>query len=80
MSSNNNTATVVMAFFVGAVVGATATLLLTPTSGREVRGKLAALGETSAEEVARLAREAKYRMSPKTNGPDYTYDGGDAWI
>jgi len=81
MSSNNNdTSSVVMAFVAGAALGAVAALLLTPASGREVRGKLVALGETSAEEMKRLAREAKFRMSPKTKAPDYKYDGGDAWI
>lgn len=81
MSANkNDVAAVLMAFVAGAAVGAAAALLLTPASGREVRGKLADLGETSAEEVKRLAREAKFRLSPKTKCADYRYDGGDAWI
>ena len=77
-TNNNNVATTVMAFFAGAVIGATAALLLTPASGCELRGKLADLA--SADELKRLAREAKFRMSPKTKGADYKYDGGDAWI
>lgn len=81
MSNNNNSsATFVMALFAGAAVGAVAALLLAPTSGRELRGKLAALGESSTDEVKRLAREAKFRVSPKSKCPDYKYDGGDAWI
>ena len=78
MSTTNKTT--VMAFFAGAVVGATAALLLAPTSGRELRGKIADLGETSADEVKRLAREAKFKVSPKSKCADYKYDGGDAWI
>ena len=78
MSTTNKTT--VMAFFAGAVVGATAALLLAPTSGRELRGKIADLGETSADEVKRLAREAKFQVSPKSKCADYKYDGGDAWI
>lgn len=78
MSTTNKTTA--MAFFAGAVVGVTAALLLAPTSGRELRGKIADLGETSADEVKRLAREAKFRMSPKSKCADYKYDGGDAWI
>ena len=81
MSSKNHEVTsVLLAFVAGAAIGATAALLLTPMSGREMRGKLADLGETSAEEVKRLAREAKFSLSPKSQSPDYKYDGGDAWI
>lgn len=78
MSTNHKTT--VLAFFAGAAIGATAALLLTPLSGRELRGKIADLGENSADEVKRLAREAKFRMAPKSKGDDYKYDGGDAWI
>ena len=78
MSTNNKST--VMAFFAGAAIGAAAALLLTPVSGRELRGKLADLGETSADEVKRLAREAKFRITPKTKCDDYKYDGGDAWV
>ena len=78
MSTNNKST--VLAFFAGAAIGATAALLLTPVSGRELRGKLADLGENSADEVKRLAREAKFRVSPKCKGDDYKYDGGDAWV
>ena len=78
MSTNNKTT--VLAFFAGAAIGATAALLLAPTSGRELRGKIADLGENSADKVQRLAREAKFQMTPKSRCDDYKYDGGDAWI
>lgn len=81
MSTNDNDKTsIVLAFVAGAAVGAAVALLFTPASGREVRGKLAELGESSAEQVKRLAREAKFQLSPKSKCPDYKYDGGDAWI
>ncbi len=81
MSTNNdNAAAAVIAFVSGAVIGAAAALLLAPAPGRETRGKLADLGETAAERVRRLAREAKFRATPKTKGADFEYDGGDAWI
>jgi hypothetical protein len=81
MSTNNdNAAAAVIAFVSGAVIGVAAALLLAPASGRETREKLADLRETASERVKRLAREAKFRVTPKTKGADYEYDGGDAWI
>jgi gas vesicle protein len=81
MSSNNdNAAAAVIAFVSGAVIGAAAALLLAPTPGREVREKISDFGETAADRVRRLAREAKFKVTPKTKTAGYEYDGGDAWI
>lgn len=81
MSTNNdNAAAAVIAFVSGAVIGVAAALLLAPAPGRELRGKLTDLGESAADRVKRAAREAKFRVGPKTKGADYEYDGGDAWI
>jgi gas vesicle protein len=81
MSTNNdNAAAAVIAFASGAVIGVAAALLLAPAPGREIRGRLNDLGETAADRVKRLAREAKFRVTPKTKGAEYEYDGGDAWI
>lgn len=81
MSTNNdNAAAAVIAFVSGTVIGAAAALLLAPTTGREIRGKLSDLGETATGRVKGIAREAKFRASSKTRGADYEYDGGDAWI
>lgn len=81
MSTNNdNAAAAVIAFVSGAVIGAAAALLLAPAPGREVREKLSGLGETAAEKMKRLAREAKFKVTPKTKAGGYEYDGGDAWI
>jgi gas vesicle protein len=80
MSNNNNAAAAVIAFVSGAVIGVTAALLLAPSPGREMREKLSGLGEDAAERMKRLAREAKFRVTPKSKGGNYEYDGGDAWI
>ena len=81
MSCNNdNAAAAIIAFVSGAVIGATAALLLTPTPGREVREKLSDLKESAAEKMKRLAREAKFRAAPRTKGDEFQYDGGDVWI
>ncbi|HIJ80170.1 MAG TPA: YtxH domain-containing protein [Desulfuromonadales bacterium] len=81
MSTNNdNAAAAVIAFVSGAVIGAAAALLLAPASGSEVREKLTGFGETAAERMKRLAREAKFKVTPRSKGGDFQYDGGDAWI
>jgi gas vesicle protein len=81
MSCNNdNAAAAIIAFVSGAVIGGAAALLLTPKPGHEVREKLSGLKESAAEKVKRYAREAKFKVTPKTKGGDFQYDGGDAWI
>lgn len=81
MSSNNdNAAAAVIAFVSGAVIGVAAALLLAPAPGREVREKLSDLGESAAEKMKRLAREAKFKVTPRTKSEGLQYDGGDAWI
>ncbi len=81
MSSNNdNAAAAVIAFVSGAVIGVAAALLLAPAPGCETREKLSGLGESAADRIKRLAREARFKASGKPKGGDYEYDGGDAWI
>jgi len=81
MSTNNdNAAAAVIAFVSGAVIGAAAALLLTPKPGSEVREKLTDLGESAAEKMKNIAREAKFKVTPRSKTGDYQYDGGDAWI
>lgn len=80
MSNSSNSAAAVIAFASGAIIGVAAALLLAPKPGREVREKLSDLGENAAEKVRRLAREAKFKVTPRTKGEGYQYDGGDAWI
>ena len=80
MSTNNNNAAAVIAFVSGAVIGVAAALLLTPAPGRDVREKLSGLGESAADKLKRLAREAKFQVTPRSKTEGYQYDGGDAWI
>jgi gas vesicle protein len=80
MSNNENAAAAVIAFASGAIIGSVAAILLTPKSGREVRASISSLGEDAAERVRHYAREAKFKVSPKTKTNDFSYDGGDAWI
>jgi gas vesicle protein len=80
MSTNSNNAAAVIAFVSGAVIGVAAALLLTPAPGREVREKLSDLGESAADKLKRLAREAKFQVTPRSKTEGYQYDGGDAWI
>ena len=81
MSNNNdNAAAAVIAFVSGAVIGVAAALLLAPAPGREVREKLSGLGEGAAVKMKRLAREARFQVTPRTKSGAYQYDGGDAWI
>jgi gas vesicle protein len=81
MSTNNdNAAAAVIAFVSGAVIGVAAALLLAPAPGRKVREKLSDMGEGAADRMKRLAREAKFKVTPRTKTEGYQYDGGDAWI
>ncbi|MDA8428051.1 MAG: YtxH domain-containing protein [Geobacteraceae bacterium] len=79
-NSNSNSAAAVIAFASGAIIGAVAALLLTPKPGRDVRDKLSDIGESAADKVRRMAREAKFKVTPRTKTDGYQYDGGDAWI
>ena len=79
-NSNSNSAAAVIAFASGAIIGAVAALLLTPKPGRDVRDKLSDISESAADKVRRLAREAKFKVTPRTKTEGYQYDGGDAWI
>lgn len=79
-NNNNNAAAAVIAFVSGAVIGAAAALFLAPAPGREMREKLSGFSGDAAERMKRFAREAKFKVTPKSKGGDYEYDGGDAWI
>lgn len=79
-TSNDNAAAAIIAFVSGAAIGAIAALLLAPTNGSQAREKLSGLGETAADKMKRLAREAKFKVTPRSKGGGYEYDGGDAWI
>ena len=80
MSNSNNAAAAVISFVSGAVIGVTAALLLAPAPGRETREKISDFGDSAAGRIKRLAREAKFKVTPRSKGGSYEYDGGDAWI
>ncbi len=81
MSNRNSIDTsAVVAFMAGAVIAAGVTLLLTPKTGSQVREKLGDVRENAIDKLRSCAREAKFKMSPKTKDGSFKYDGGDAWI
>ncbi len=75
-----STETTILAFFAGVVVAAGVTLLLTPRAGREIRETLGDVKEDAMDKLRRCAREAKFRVSPKTKEDAFYYEGGDCWI
>jgi hypothetical protein len=80
MNSRNSEVSAVLAFFAGAVVAAGVTLLLTPRAGREVREKIGDVKEEAVQKLKECAREAKFKVSPKTKEDAFFYEGGDCWI
>lgn len=72
--------TALLAFLAGAVIAAGVTLLLTPRTGREVRGKLGDLTEDAVQKLKETAREAKFKVAPKTREDAFKYDGGGCWV
>ena len=57
-----NTANILTAFVVGAVVGAGIALLTAPQSGRETREKLRDLADDAKEKIMSVADEAKEKI------------------
>ncbi len=80
MKSGRNESTAFLAFLAGAVVAAGITLLLTPKPGKEIREKLGDVSDDAVQKFRECAREAKFRVSPKTKEDAFYYEGGDCWI
>lgn len=80
MKNMGNETSAVLAFLTGAVLAAGLTLLLTPSPGRKVREKLGDVKEDAVQKIRDCAREAKFRVSPKTKPDAFYYEGGDCWI
>lgn len=70
----------VVAFIAGAAIAAGLTLLLTPRSGREIRGKLGDVTDEALQKLKEGAREAKFKVSKKTRPDAFYYDGGDFFV
>jgi gas vesicle protein len=80
MKNKNSETSVLLAFIAGAAVAAGVTLLLTPKAGKEVREKLGDVKEDAVQKIKECAREAKFRVGPKTKQDAFFYEGGDCWI
>jgi len=81
MANNRNTGNAALiAFLTGAVIAAGVSLLLTPKTGKEVRGKLGDAKDDALDKLKCCAKEAKFKVSRKTKEDAFQYDGGDCWI
>lgn len=63
----NRTGTIVISFLAGALVGATAALLLAPRSGKETREKIAEFGAELKEKISDLPEHLKEQAAPLVN-------------
>jgi hypothetical protein len=77
---NYSDVTVVAAFVAGAAIAAGLTLLLNPKTGTQMRESIGELKEEAVEKLKGCAREAKFKLSPKTKKDAFFYEGGDCWI
>jgi len=80
MSDCKGTESALVAFFAGAVIAAGITLLLTPRTGKEVREKIGAVTDEATQKIKDCAREAKFKVGPRTKADSFVYDGGSCWI
>jgi gas vesicle protein len=80
MKNKKSESSVFLAFLAGAAVAAGVTLLLAPRPGKEVREKLGDVKEDAVQKIKECAREAKFRVGPKTKQDAFYYEGGDCWI
>jgi gas vesicle protein len=78
-SKYSETATVA-AFVAGATIAAGLTLLLSPKSGREIRETISDIKEEALGKLKGCAREARFKIAPKTKSDEFRYEGGDCWI
>jgi hypothetical protein len=72
--------TALAAFVAGAALAAGVTLLLSPKTGRQIRENIGDIKEEAVEKLKVCAREAKFKLSPKTKPDAFVYEGGDCWI
>ncbi len=80
MSNMRDTEATLLAFVAGAALGAGMALLLTPKSGKEVRDKLGDVTDGAVQKIRDSAREAKFKISRKTDVDAFSYDGGDSFV
>ena len=80
MANMRDTEATLLAFVAGAALGAGMALLLTPKSGKEVREKLGDVTDGAMQKLKDSAREAKFKISRKTDADAFSYDGGDSFV
>ncbi|OGQ13024.1 MAG: hypothetical protein A2026_04065 [Deltaproteobacteria bacterium RBG_19FT_COMBO_46_12] len=61
--SGHSSGSIILAFFVGGVVGAGIALLMAPQAGKETRHKIKDLAEEAKEKAAELAEQVKGKVT-----------------
>lgn len=59
----NNSGTILISFLIGGIVGAGLAMLLTPYSGKKLRGKLGDLADDAKDYAADYAKKLKEKVS-----------------
>jgi gas vesicle protein len=61
--SGRSTGSIILAFFIGGLVGAGVALLLAPQSGKETRQKIKGLTDEAKEKATKYAEEVKSKVT-----------------
>jgi gas vesicle protein len=61
--SDCSTGSIILAFFIGGLVGAGVALLLAPQSGKETRQKIKELADDAKEKATKYAEEVKSKVT-----------------
>jgi len=61
--SGRSTGSIILAFFIGGLVGAGVALLLAPQPGKETRQKIKELADEAKEKAAKYAEEVKSKLT-----------------
>jgi gas vesicle protein len=61
--SGHSTGSIILAFFIGGLVGAGVALLLAPQSGKETKQKIKELADDAKEKAAKYAEEVKSKVT-----------------
>ena len=61
--SSHSTGSIILAFFIGGLVGAGVALLLAPQPGKETRQKIKELADEAKEKAAKYAEELKSKVT-----------------
>ncbi len=80
MATMREVESTLLAFVAGAALGAGMALLLTPRSGKEIREKIGDVTDGAVQKLRESAREAKFKISRKTDLDAFSYDGGDSFV